>query len=118
MGQSTDAILVWGFDLGDREGLDEEVQNRIEHWNDDGYDEVTALEKSTGAELVSHCSCDCPHYIIGVTKTKTRAWRGHPQEIESLDLDVAEGQAALGAFAKALGVDTKVGRWILASDWC
>lgn len=118
MGQSTDAILVWGFDLGSEDDLDEKVHERIRYLNDDGYKELETLEKYTGAELVRHCSCDCPMYVVGVTRTKVRAYRGHPKEITSLELDVAEGQVSLKRFAEALGVEPKEGRWILASDWC
>ena len=117
MGQSTDAILVWGFDIGDAEELPEEVAKRIDHLLDEGYDELESLQRLHGVELVQHCSGSCPHYIVGIEATKTVAWRGHPKTITSLDLPGKTCQAALDAFAQAIGVEAKPGAWLLASDW-
>lgn len=117
MSQDTDAILVWGFDLGDAEELPAAVQEKIEHWADDGYDEAEAIEAKLGVKLVRYCSGSCPHYVVGVVKTKLRAWRGAVREVASLEVDAAEGQLALAAFAAALGVPAKDGRWLLVSYW-
>lgn len=117
MGQSTDAILVWGFDLGDYTDFPEALSDRIEYLTDEGYKELEALEKSIGVELVGHCSGEHRMYIVGVSKTKTLASRGYPVVITSLKLSIVKAQAALDAFAKELGIEPKPGQWLLASDW-
>ena len=120
MGQSTNAILVWGVDL-DLGELEEEVQDRIEHLLDDGWEELERLEKKTGVALVSHCCSEEPMYILGLAATMTVARRGYPEKIVSLDLP-KNAQESLTSFAEALGiVVTKkgkkwLGRWLLASE--
>lgn len=117
MGQSTDAILVWGFDLGSEEDFPEALADRIEFLQEEGYDDLKALEEKTGVELISHCSNDVTHYIIGVSATKTRAHRGRPKEVYSLEHPILEDQAAIDAFCKELGAKSDKGRWLLASYW-
>lgn len=111
MGVSTDAKLVWGFNV--EEGTDEAAA--LDEFMDAKYDALRKAEKA-GGELVYHQHGDCQAYIVGLKATYTCASRGNPEEIKSLDLP-PDAQAQLDAFAKALGLDPQPGKWLLASYW-
>lgn len=107
MGTSTDAYLMYGYDLG---GPDEwEIQEVGEYdswepgwlkgdelaesvteklriavgftetdWQADGYFErQRAADEMIGVEVVSHCSADFPMYVLAAHKI--RASRGNPE---------------------------------------
>lgn len=117
MGTSTDAILVWGFDLGNEEDMSSELQERILFLNDEGYKELAAKEKELGVELVRHCHHECTSYIVGRTSALVVAHRGDPKEIKSLPHIWPSDEERLNRFAKWLGVKPEKGRWLLASYW-
>lgn len=116
MGTSAEAILVWGFDLGDESELDSEVYDKIQLSRDEEWSEWEALEKKTGASLIHYCVADYPCWIVGVTDTKVLAFEGSPQEIKSLEVP-AGAQESLDAIARALGIEPHSGTWLLAAYW-
>jgi hypothetical protein len=68
MGQSTDAILFYGYHLPE-----DYVPN----------EEATELYKKEEPVLVGkHCSGDCPMYYVYIVESQTRAWRGNAQPID------------------------------------
>ena len=114
MGVSTDAKLVWGFDPECEEG--DELHDKLAALMDADYDKLTAAEKDHGGTLVYHCSDSCQMYLVGLKSTEKTAWRGHVVEIPPLDVP-PDGQAKLDAFAQAIGVEPKPGRWLMVSWW-
>ena len=118
MGVSTDAKMVYGFEVGEEEGDSE--HERCLALMDADYSTLTKVEKRLGAELVYHCSDQCTEYILGLKATYVQAWRGHPKEVDVAsfaDLSRAEMDAKLVEIAKALGLKAKPGRWLLCSYW-
>ncbi|HTR76954.1 MAG TPA: hypothetical protein VMH39_02550 [Gemmatimonadaceae bacterium] len=118
MGVSTDAKLVYGFEVGEEEG--DEEHDRCAALMDDDYDTLTKVEKRLGAELVYHCSDECTEYILGLKETYVRAWRGHPKDVDvgtfaAMSRDKMD--AKLVEIAAALGLKAKPGRWLLCSYW-
>lgn len=111
MGVSTDAILVWGFMIEE----DSEEHEALELFMDEKYSELCAAQKKfPGCELVWHCSDDYTMYIVGLKETK--AYRGEPKRIDSLDLP-EDAQDTLNSFANLLGVEPQTGKWLLCSYW-
>ncbi len=111
MGQSTDAILAYGVDFGEEipdwlralagvDPADESSQQDLETW-----------AESHGLELITHCHYDCPMYVLAVTGTQVRAWRGSPQKITSL----------VGPMCGTWAILTRAGApapgWLLFSVW-
>ena len=118
MGVSTDAKLVFGFEVGEEEGDYE--HERCDALMDDDYATLTKVENSHGAELVYHCSDECREYILGLASTYVYAWRGHPKEVDVASLasmDRDEMNTHLVKAADALGLKSKPGRWLLCSYW-
>jgi hypothetical protein len=173
MGQSTDAILFYGFcwteetnapwnigkdyddhddkDDGDWEkrfarlkGLkdpDRPFPNReVPRTRENGYDstpkDYSAAEQAiidehraswaakrelvatSTVEVETHCSGECPMPLVAVKASKTKAWRGNPMEITSLDVK-PEWDAELRGFCDLMGIDVKdqAPKWWLVSDW-
>lgn len=108
---STDAKLVWGFTVDD--DLEKEL---CELYMDERFTELALAERRTGGSLVYHCSDECVEYIVGLESTVVVAYRGYPEEITSLDLP-PDAQEKLDAFARALRISPKPGKWLLASWW-
>lgn len=147
MGTSTDAILAFGYDLGDSPdfGLDEDsvptwyddeiegfadaatrrlldASGFTERYEDDrpGYDdrEREALA-ALGVEVVQHCSDSAPEWILAA-KVIT-APRGYPEVISLPDLadNLARWEERLAWAVDSLQLKVPDGRpeWLLASDW-
>ena len=117
MGTSTDAILFYGIDLGE-DGLDSIYES-----NKDLYDaiqdcslpdEMVEKLKDNLCEIGYHCSGECPMYYIFASKE--RAWRGYPQEIENLDVDLIWNDQ-LKEFCEVIGIEYQKPKWYLASYW-
>ena len=141
MGVSTDAILVYGYDLGaedeldceavswlgeDTESLSEAIDDRLltvigftEQWSGtDGYFErKRAARAKLGVELVYHCSDDDPMLILAAIGTEVRANRGYPKTVASLT--VPEGADDRLAWAMRVLELKPEGSpsWLLASNW-
>ena len=68
-------------------------------------------------ELVPHCHCDNPMYIVAAKGTVLTASRGYPQEVTPEILTVSnETREALINFCKEHGLEGEP-KWWLASDW-
>ena len=115
MGVSTDAKLVYGFEVDE----DSDDHERCDALMDDEYSTLTAVEKRLGAELVWHCSNEFQRYIVGLTDTYVHAYRGYPVEVNPKMFERSRPlmDAELIDIAEALGVEAKPGRWLLASHW-
>ena len=138
MGQSTDAILFYGYCWTDEgsppwrdEDEDEDEDDRYvrlagfdEEWTsgDDGYFKRKAkvLAKATG-KIVRHCSGDCTMYGVAVKGTVMRAWRGDPQEIDPAKMNPKpEWAENLRVYCEHMGIDPgdQKPAWHLVSWWC
>lgn len=138
MGQSTDAIIAYGLDLGDEieefeydeaDGFESAAMKRLlaeivgftEQWtpNKEGYfDRKRAAEESLGIEIITHCSCDYPMHFLAARGSENRAYRGSPQPVGDLVVDPTWN----GKIAKAmsvLGIKSEgEPAWTLFSNWC
>jgi len=110
MGVSTDAILCFGFEIEE----DSDEHDRCHLLMDEKYEVLSKAESKYGGSLVHHCSDGCTLYIVGIRETK--AWRGYPKEVTSLDVTDDE-RAKLADFAKAIGIEPKAPKWLLCSWW-
>ena len=142
MGQSTDAILVFGIDFGEEpeheffamlrdededgdiiEAFDTFVNRElgIPGQGDDDYPGYKAAEEMRGkypVTLVRHCSCDYPMYILAIPGTHVSASRGYPQTIDPDDMDIPRKKMdAFLNWCEKHGIDDD-GAWLLCSDWC
>lgn len=130
MGTSTDAILAYGYDLGDSPEFVGLGGEGFPDWWDgeDGFD-VAALRHLLQAEpgakhcgllvgFETHCSTDAPEYLLVITETVTTALRGHPETITSLTVP-AYSDDALGWVIETLGLDVgdQKPQWLLAAYW-
>ena len=137
MGQSTDAILFYGFHA--EEGDWDEIIG--DDWEDayaakkgdpepgvpydtaenkklhsDFWNRKSKLVDAEPCEVGTHCSGDFPMPFVCVKASKTRACRGYPEEIKSLDVG-EDWKAILMAFCELLGIPWQEPKWWLVSDW-
>lgn len=114
MGVSTDAKLVYGFEI-EPESDESEICDLL---MDEEYDKLEAAEK-LGGELVYHCSDEETMYIVGVDSTSVTAHRGYPKTIDPamFSADPTMLDATLRKFAEAIGVEPKTGKWLICSYW-
>ena len=119
MGQSTDAILSFGINnTSDDESTIYPWANlfadikRNEH-----EDEDSPPYLRTGLiDIVQHCSCDYPMYIIAIRSTVKTAWRGQVVTVENLDVDPDELQQFI-EWCRGRGIEEDP-KWFLVSNWC
>lgn len=131
MGQSTDAILIYGYTLSD---YDEESIEDLPFMDGlEDFDELIAdITKSTHLDysgrraaveafpidLVMHCSGEYPSYVLGVRSTYMRAHRGHPVEFDSLPEPSPEDISRLKSFMIEHDIPHEgEPKWILCSMW-
>lgn len=120
MGQSTNAILFYGYCWSDEVDGDLTSEERWEI-SEEG-------RKEFGVEIGTHCSCDCPMPYIFISESETTARRGFPQRIV---MEHPHGQhkwdVQLHDFITKYGIsldkpeygDAPQGPgWFLVSDWC
>jgi hypothetical protein len=67
-------------------------------------------------EVVAHCSCDYPLYIIALRGTVMKAWDGEPRDI-MLPSIPAEKVQMLIDFCAEHGIKGAAPRWLLTSNW-
>jgi hypothetical protein len=133
MGRSTNALLVYGYDLGGGDG-DWQVQETRSFglldvpWWDQEDDDPSFLEAAqsrlreagvTGVEVHTHTSQDYPAYLL--TVHCTTAYRGTPKRLDFDDLTrsqlAGDWDDQLDAAMKALGLTSTQDSpgWLLAS---
>lgn len=140
MGRSTDGILAYGYDLGgeetgmeypdwydeeDNDGFEDAAMERLlaatgfTEVYDDGREGYFArkreAEAALGVELVNHCSCEYPMWILAAVSQ--RASRGTPKVIDFTVPEDADQRLAWAAEVLGLTVSGKP-QWLLASNWC
>lgn len=141
MGQSTDAILCYGFQFDDDEGSMPEFLRAPDDSKEDDKDfEQFLLEKyapelleytyqdykkrraaidSVGVTLVRHCSCDYPMHILAATASVHNASRGRPVDLgQHIVSPTALWAECIRKFCADTGVEYKEPSWLLCSDWC
>lgn len=138
MGQSTDAIIAYGYDLNALMDYPDEI-NWEEFLSQGVRDEIAKVEGYydldeslsdwlvkthgvKGVELVRHCSCDYTMHILG--REVVRAWRGDVRTLEWPNLyqrgiDERWKENTIEA-ARLLEIDVKdqEPHWMLVSMWC
>jgi len=133
MGQSTDAILVYGFDLGEdwaEDGLEnmipDDIIEKIQRMEGfyDLHEGITDYLKANGVEhgveIINHCSCDYSMKLLGIEVS--RAWRGDVRHLDLVELEhrrrdeVWDEHVQLAA--NLLGIPEKDAGWLLVSMWC
>lgn len=89
------------------------VDRRSAYW-----DEKRALIDKVNVEVDTHCCGDCPMPFVAHKASKTRAWRGNPMEVTSLEIK-PEWEQELRAFCELMGINVKdqQPKWRLVSDW-
>lgn len=143
MGQSTNAILAFGFDLG--EELSEPLQSLMgEHESD--TDEVLAADagitlpqyesgcdykaysaaKDAGLaqlkiDMIPHCSGEYTMYFLAARGSDKKAFRGDPCALDADDLDAGKfGQEtidAMRAFCERHSIEWQEPKWHIFSMW-
>lgn len=138
MGQSTDAILVFGIEVGD-EGenpfiSEDDYDTKDEEWLEEResvMDYMDVIAKAEGYDyswaggknshplvMVDHCSGDYPMYILGLARTHTLASRGSPEEIDPVDMSVTEEEIKLlRDFCEKYNIEYSEPKWLLCSMW-
>jgi hypothetical protein len=141
MGVSTDAILAFGFDLGEElpeallEVLAEDSYFTFEdfvlklaglvapdydkiglpEWDDYRSAKSKAITEFP-VEIVRHCSGSCPMYFLSVNGTQQSARRGYPQDVKLVDIS-EEQLARLKEFCERFGIEWQEPSWQLFSYW-
>lgn len=122
MGMTSDAILVFGVQLGNQL-MDTMNPTCIEFMEaHDGYPDSSAIvaligEDNHGLVFTSHCTDDDPSWVLGIKATYRSASRGFPREVDIETLKVDEETVArLRLAASKLGV-TDEPKWWLQSVW-
>lgn len=146
MGQSTDGLVAFGFDLGEQEELPEalleagrqdgdgfEWQSVVSvltdltppgvEWEDtfvqvyrDYWAKQREATENHPLEMVCHCSGECPMWFLAVRGTVTRAKRGFPQPVEMPAVS-DEAIKALHGFCERFGLKWQEPRWHVFSMW-
>lgn len=139
MGVSTDAIIAFGFDLGedlpdawaeieefdfDELRADELGLQKPEHrdykkdWPE-YWKKKTAILPTHAADLIYHCSGEYPMHFLAVNGTNIRASRGSPEALPSdLMTSLAPKKiAALREFCQRHNIEWQEPAWYLFSYW-
>ena len=138
MGVSTDAILAFGFDLG--EELPESLMGDNEHFDFDEWFESQVFDVSPPDhedyqrdwpeywqakrsaiaalpyEVITHCSYDYPMYFLAARGSDTRAKRGYPAGVSTPDVAPATIEA-MRKFCDDYGIQWERPRWMIFSLW-
>lgn len=136
MTTSTDAILAYGFDLGedrpefldgyeDFEDFIVEQARLIMPETDDYKDPAwkaywQAKREAVAAypiELITHCSCEYPMYFLAVRGTEIQASRGTPVRLEMNLPPTKEQLRAMQTFCEQRGIEWQMPGWHLFSYW-
>lgn len=136
MGQSTDAFMAFGFDLG------EELPESFTSGEEDGFeaDEFLLRDYDAGipdwtpgagpdywhekdealaklpVDIITHCSGEYPMYFLVVRGTSRRATRGTPVAAHQYQIR-ADEIVALRTFCEKHGIEWREPRWHIFSMW-
>ena len=130
MGQSTDAFLAFGIDLGDEVEWPAYLTDGDEDSDypdlavylgkkaglaDDAYAEQWALERAYPLDLVRHCSGDYPMWFLALRDTVVRASSGDPKPAAMREI-TDEDRALIKAFCEEHGLAWEEPDWMIFSD--
>lgn len=130
MGVSTDAILAFGFDLGDelpdaliRMDEDADESWEFEAWlesrlgvTDDDYKVRRAAVQAFPFDLITHCSYDYPMYFLAARGTEQKARRGYPEPVAMKETTPEQVQA-MRDFCTEFQIEWKEPKWHIFSLW-
>lgn len=141
MGVSTDAILAFGFDLGEELPeafssdssdasfeFDEWLQVRAGAVYPEGHPGIDSVEYRTYSDackaaldacpvdLITHCSYDSPMRFLAIRGTHKRANRGYPVAITTPEIP-PDAVAAMKAFCDEHGIEWQEPQWHIFSLW-
>lgn len=131
MGTSTNAILVYGFEVGDEDETPEfleEFEGDFDEFLNDlsglpkygekghSFSDQSAYRDKCPADLTIHCSYDYPMYILAVRGTEIIARRGYSKTIPNLDVSETD-IAAFKAWCEVNNIEYQEPRWLLVSMW-
>lgn len=143
MGQSTDALMAFGFDLGEDEELPEAFRESMRGEDGDDFDPDVALPRDYGfdvpqfstvisykkyaaardaalaqipVDIVAHCSGEYTMRFLCVRGTSVKARRGYPSEAPQRTIAPSEIDA-LRAFCDKHGIEWQEPRWYIFSMW-
>ena len=142
MGQSTNAILAFGFDLGEPSeellkafGTDPDNDSSIdfEQWietqaglvypaggTDKAYRAYRKARDAAAAacpvDLITHCSGDYPMYFLAVRGTEMTAHRGDPTAV-TIEAVAPEKIQAMRELCEKHGIEWKEPGWHIFSMW-
>jgi hypothetical protein len=115
--EAADAQLCFGIDLGeefeapwDCEEYDYDI-DRSKSWCKRNYGEKAPFE------IVYHCACEYPMYILAVPGTVSTAYRGYPCVVDDLHVDPASAVKFYAAIEKCFGITGVNAKWLLSSYW-
>lgn len=137
MGQSTNAIMAFGFDLG------EELPESFTYEDEDGefemdkflaqdfgidmpewtpgvgsefFDKERAAISKIPVEIIDHCSGDYPMHFLAVRGTENSARRGYPEKAPQRPIEQSEIDA-LRAFCEKHDIEWQEPCWHIFSMW-
>lgn len=135
MGTSTDAILAFGFDLGEDvpENLlpdgdfDEFVKEQAgltspKHSNyesEEWKEHFAACRKAVEqfpVDLITHCSYEYPMYFLAVRGTEQKAWRGSPRSVDAPEMS-GKQILELKRFCEKHEIEWQEPKWHIFSMW-
>ena len=137
MGQSTDAIVAFGFPLNEEDKVPWAGYEDFETWwaEVNGVKEPTepyikeniplytsywekkyALERACPVELIQHCSGDYPMYFVSIRGTNQRVYRGSPEVLRTRIMGQDEVNI-LTDFCAKHSIPQTLPAWYLFSDW-
>ena len=142
MGQSTNAIIAYGFDLGEElpqslqiareEDSDFEWESfliadygiEVPTWQPGQYEAYSEARKTAltqvPVDVIEHCSGDYPMYFLAVRGTDITARRGYPERLPPRRPHDFVSQAqidALYAFCKRHDIEWQEPGWHIFSMW-
>lgn len=143
MGQSTNAIIAYGFDLGDE--LPESLQSLMSEYEGDSEEvlaadigielpqytagcDYSAYSASRNAgladlkiDLITHCSGEYPMYFLAARGSNKLASRGNPTSLSARDLDDGKFDQgvidAMHAFCDRHDIEWQIPQWHIFSMW-
>lgn len=130
MSTSTDAILAYGYDLGDSPAFTGIADADFPDWWDGEEDferavihrlleaDPPAKYAGLGVGIETHCSASAPMYLLVASSTVTVASRGTAETVEPLDVSGwAKDRLAWAVDTLGLDLAGQEPRWLLASYW-